>query len=315
MQVLVGPGQAHRLAGVILLGEGLDGRPVDDPVRRGHAAPASGTQPAQQAGEPDIGPHQAHHVVEPGQVQVGGTEHAHAVHVDHLVVDHVLVERHLAGPALGVTQVESGRAELDLATTQRLDLRSGHPGLAAAHLDQQAGHRRIGLALPAHHHVVDGAHLATGLVAHRGPDQPGHRDERTRDALVGEQARRGPTRARRCLEHGTLHRILPKERETAASPCPRAGGPRGGRGLGSGRPTGPGLQRKTGKVTLGHVGRLGGSSCCTWSPPGDSARRRGIGSATSYHSWPADPRWIGPGRPGRPGRLSRRPRPGGASAR
>ena len=101
VQVLVGPRQAHRLAGVILLGEGLDGGPVDDPVRRGHAAPASGTQPAQQGGEPDVGPHQAHHVVQPGQVQVGGPEHAHAVHVDHLVVDHVVVERHLARAGAG----------------------------------------------------------------------------------------------------------------------------------------------------------------------------------------------------------------------
>ena len=67
--------------------------------------------------------HQPVHRADLRDVQVSGTDDAHAVDVDELVVDHVLDQQHLTFAALEVGQVQPRRAQHDLAVGERLDLR------------------------------------------------------------------------------------------------------------------------------------------------------------------------------------------------
>jgi hypothetical protein len=91
------------------LAEGLDGGPVDDPVRGGQRAPPARPQPAQQRGRRHVGTDQPDAAQHLGQVEVGGPDDLHAVDVDQLVVQHVLGQEHLAGAAHHVRR--SSRAE------------------------------------------------------------------------------------------------------------------------------------------------------------------------------------------------------------
>ena len=171
------------------LGEGLDGRPVDDAVRRGARPPPARPQPAQQGGVGHVGPDQPDAAEHLGQVEVGGPDDLDALDVDQLVVEDVLGQQHLAGTADHVAEVEPGRAQEHLGVADPVDGRGGHEGEAAPDPDDQAADGRVRLPVgPAGDDVVQPADLLAGLVGHRPAEDAGQRHDGVEDALGGQDA-------------------------------------------------------------------------------------------------------------------------------
>ncbi len=168
--------------------KGCDGRPVEHAVGRGAVAPAGRAEAAEQALEAHVDAHEAPGQADPGQVEVAGAHHPHAVDVDELAVEDVAAQHHLAGTALEVAQVEARRAQPDLVGLHGGHLGDGQERGAAPDLDHQAGGGRVGAAVPAGDHVGDAADLVTGLVADGLADDAGERDQGIGHRPVREQA-------------------------------------------------------------------------------------------------------------------------------
>ena len=167
--------------------EGLDGRPVDDPIGGGERAPPAGPQPAQQRGRRHVGTDQPYAAQHLGQVEIGGPDDLHAVDVDQLVVQDVLGQQHLAGPADHVLQVEPGRAQQHLGVGDPIDGRGGDEGQPAPHPDDQPADGRIGLPVgPSGDDVVEPADLLTGLIGDRPAENAGQRHDGVEHPLGGQ---------------------------------------------------------------------------------------------------------------------------------
>ena len=195
VQALVGRLEAHvgrRTADVLgRLGEGLDGGPVDDAVRRRAWPPPARAETPEQRGVGDVGTDQPDAADDLGQVEVGGPDDLDALDVDELVVEDVLGQQHLAGAADDVAQVEPGRAQDHLGVADPVDGRGRDEGEPAPDPDDQTAHRRVHLPVgPAGHDVVQPADLLAGLVAHRAAEQAGQRHDGVEDALGREDAPR-----------------------------------------------------------------------------------------------------------------------------
>ena len=170
-------------------GEGLDRRPVDDAVRRGTRAPPARSETAQERGVRHVRTHQADATDDLGQVQIGGPDDLDALHVDELVVQHVLGQEHLARATHHVAQVEPARAQQHLGVVDPVDRRGGNEGVTAPHLDDESTDGRVDLPVrPAGHDVFESADLLAPLVAHRSAEKAGQRHDGIEDALRREDA-------------------------------------------------------------------------------------------------------------------------------
>ncbi len=86
------------------------------------------------------------------------------------MVEHVLLEQHLAGPALEVAQVELGLAQHDAAGADVLDQLGRQERAPPRNRHQEPGDRRVALLVEEHDQIVDAPEPLAVAVAQRGAD-------------------------------------------------------------------------------------------------------------------------------------------------
>ncbi len=112
-----------------------------------------------------------------------------AVQVHHLVVEHVLGQHHLTGPAHELAQIEPGRPQVHGLVIDAVHCFDGQEAVAGSDPQQQAGQRRVTvLALHPGHQVDELADPLPALVEHGRSDQAGHADDGLLDRPAGGQA-------------------------------------------------------------------------------------------------------------------------------
>ena len=90
-ELAIGTAQAHRFTGIR---EWLNRGPVNDPIGMGTYSPTRRAKTTHKGREANISPHQSVAATNARKEQICGTENAHTVDIDHLMVNHVVDEFH-----------------------------------------------------------------------------------------------------------------------------------------------------------------------------------------------------------------------------
>ena len=171
-----------------LVPEGLDRRPVDHPLGRRARAEPGRAEPAEEGVHADVDADQPDPAVDGGEVEVGGPDHLDTVDVDHLVVEDVPGEHHLAGPPDEVAQVDPRAAQDHPGVVELGDEAGVEVDDPAAHPDHEPVDRRVVLVPRDPGDEVDQlADLLAVEQPDRAADQPGEGDDRLPDRADGRE--------------------------------------------------------------------------------------------------------------------------------
>jgi hypothetical protein len=157
--------------------ERLDRRPIDHAIRSRPVTPPLRPQPSKEGMEPNVDPDQAPLVGNAGDIQVRGSDHANAVTVNELVIEHVTSEKNLALPTFEVTQIQSRGCEQHAASIQRSDVFDWYESFTTTDPHQQASDRRIRLPVPPRDEVPELADSSATLNAHHAIKETRDREE------------------------------------------------------------------------------------------------------------------------------------------